>query len=151
MRRLVDTNILVDETLEDSDRHKLASRLFDESENIIIPRIVLFEYIWVMLKRVKPPLGFLAEKVSEYCSDARLRFYCETEEDVRLALSIMAKENASSSAFNDFLILAVAKNNDAEILTFDNELKEIAKKYIGKEWTRVFTEENEVYKNRSLF
>jgi len=132
MRQLVDTNILVDETLEDSERHELAIKLFDESEILILPRVVLLEYIWVMLKRVKVPLDFLMEKVSEYYSDARVQFYCETEEDIKSALLIMKKEKAPTSAFNDYLILAIAKNNKTEILTFDSELKEIAKKHIAK-------------------
>jgi hypothetical protein len=128
----VDTNILVNETLEDSERHELATKLFDESEIIILPRVVLLEYIWVMLKRVKVSLDFLVEKVSEYCSDARVQFYCETEEDIKFALSIMKKEKALTSAFDDYLILAIAKNNKTEILTFDSELREIARKYIAK-------------------
>jgi len=132
MKQLVDTNILVDETLEDSERHELATKLFDEPEIIILPRVVLLEYIWVMLKKVKVPLDFLVEKVSEYYSDARVQFYCETEEDIKSALLIMKKEKAPTSAFNDYLILAIAKNNKTGILTFDSELKEIAKKYIAK-------------------
>ncbi|MGB9717391.1 MAG: PIN domain-containing protein [Thermoproteota archaeon] len=132
MKQLFDTNILVDETLEDSERHTLATKLFDESETIILPRVVLLEYVWVMLKRVKAPPDFLVEKVSEYRSDARVNFYCETEDDVKLALLIMKREKMPASAFNDCLLLAIAKNNKAEILTFDDELKGIARKYVTK-------------------
>ena len=41
MRRLVDKNILIDETLEDSERHEMACRLVDSSEALLVPRVVL--------------------------------------------------------------------------------------------------------------
>ncbi|WP_263971705.1 PIN domain-containing protein [Infirmifilum lucidum] len=40
-------------------------------------------------------------KISEYYSDPRIQFYCETE-DVKPALLIMKKEEAPPSTFNDY-------------------------------------------------
>ncbi len=124
MTRLVDTNVLVDETIEDSERHLKACKLVDSSQRALLPRVVLLEYVWVMLKRVRAPSDFVAKKLEEYY----LKFtpYCERLADMELALSMMSEDGAPPNQFNDYLILACARNNRAELVTFDAELAEMA-------------------------
>ena len=90
MKRLIDTNVLIDETLEDSDRHEEACKLVDSSQRALLLRTVLLEYIWVMLKKVDAPPEFVMRKVEEYY----LKFtpYCEKLTDIRLALSLLPKK-----------------------------------------------------------
>lgn len=64
-RLLLDTNVLVYDTIGDSEAHSVAVELVDSASEIIIPSIVVHEYIWVMLRPGVNPL-FVADKVGEY-------------------------------------------------------------------------------------
>jgi predicted nucleic acid-binding protein len=50
MKLLLDTNVLVYDTIEDSKYHGEASKIIDSAEEIFIPPIVVHEYIWVLLR-----------------------------------------------------------------------------------------------------
>ena len=48
MKALIDTNVLVYDTFEDSIYHAEAKKLLDSLDRWIIPSIVIHEYVWVM-------------------------------------------------------------------------------------------------------
>ncbi len=82
---LPDTNVLVYETVEDSEHHAEASRIMEEAEGIYIPLIVLHEYVWVMLKLSVDP-NFISLKLREYYEDPRVKYVQESPEIIQEAL-----------------------------------------------------------------
>ncbi len=121
---LPDTNVLVYETVEDSPHHEEASEIMDSARAIIIPSIVLHEYLWVMLRRLKVPLDFMLEKVEEYLRDRRVRYVIEPPEMVLDALEWL--KTSSTRNLNDFLILSTALRYDAVLATYDEDLRRAA-------------------------
>ena len=62
MRVVIDTNVLVYDTFEDSLYHLEAKNILDSLEKWIIPTIVIHEYVWV-LKSLKIPVNEVVYKV----------------------------------------------------------------------------------------
>ncbi len=123
---LPDTNVLVYETVEDSSHHGEASEIMDSAKVIIIPSIVLHEYLWVMIRRLQVPLDFMADKIDEYLSDRRVRYVIEPPGAVFDALEWLKASNTRN--LNDFLILSTAAHYDAVLATFDGELRKFAER-----------------------
>jgi len=69
MKLLVDTNVLVYDTLEDSEHHGEASRLIDGAAEMYLPSIVVHGYVWVLLRRLGVDPGFALFKVEECLGD----------------------------------------------------------------------------------
>ncbi len=123
---LPDTNVLVYETVEDSPHHEEASEIMDSAKVIIIPSMVLHEYMWVMIRRLKVPLDFMLEKVDEYLSDRRIRYVVEPPNAVLDALEWLRTSSARN--LNDFLILSTAVRLDAILATYDEGLRRLAER-----------------------
>ncbi len=73
MRLLLDTNILVYDTIEDSEHHYDVVKIIDTADEIFIPTIVIHEYIWVMLK-LPVDIKIILIKIHEYLEDIRTRY-----------------------------------------------------------------------------
>jgi len=128
MRVLLDTNVLVYDTVEDSDYHGEAARIVDEAREIYVPSIVVHEYIWVMLKTVQAPSTFVSRKIREYVEDPRVVYILEPPEILAYALKILEEDKASAKEINDYIILATALHYNLVLATFDKELKSRAAK-----------------------
>ena len=129
MKLLVDANILIDETLEDSERHEKSCRILDEADSIIIPDIVLYEYLWIMLRRVGASPDFLGAKILEYRTDPRITFQSTSIEEVLTALKWFKEEEEKPEEINDYIILAVCYRNNYTLTTFDKVLIGRAEKH----------------------
>ena len=127
MKLLPDTNALVYETVEDSEHHATASKIIEEANAVYIPTIVLYEYIWVMLKLSVDP-EFISLKLNEYYENPKIRFIQEGLEPVTEALRNLKERGLAASDINDLIILHVAKRNDLTLLTFDKRLKALSKR-----------------------
>ena len=123
MRLLPDTNVLVYDTVEDSEHHNRAAKLIDEASEILIPSIVVHEYIWVMLKVVQATPNFVALKVREYLEDPRAAYVCEPIEVLTGALEMLEKAGENAKEINDYVILATALHYNLTLTTFDDRLK----------------------------
>ncbi|MDK2372423.1 MAG: PIN domain-containing protein [Candidatus Korarchaeota archaeon] len=121
---LPDTNVLVYETIEDSTHHEEATEIMESANAIIIPAIVLHEYLWVMIRRLQVPLDFMVDKIDEYLSDRRVSYVIEPPSAVIDALEQL--RGSSARNLNDFLILSTALRYDAVLATFDRELRKFA-------------------------
>jgi len=117
MSAVIDTNILVFDTFEDSDSHVEAAEALDALDEWVIPGIVFHEYVWFMKDQ-----GMAVEdtrmKVNEYLSDAKARFRPIDADDVSFAVD-KAKRLME---YNDLLILSSAKRLGLPLLTFDKRL-----------------------------
>ena len=127
-RLLPDTNVLVYETIEDSPHHEAAVNLIDSAGELIIPSIVIHEYVWVMVKKLGVDPLFVAEKLREYLEDPRVVYVAEPLEVLRVALRLLAERNSSPRNLNDYIILETARYYKAGLATFDEKLKSLARR-----------------------
>jgi predicted nucleic acid-binding protein len=126
MKLLVDTNILVYDTIEDSEYHGIASKIIDEADEIYIPSIVIHEYLWVMIKKLNIPIDFVSEKIKEYIEELNTIYFCENMYIIINAMKLLKKYSGKPSEINDYLILSSAKYLDITLATFDKKLRRIA-------------------------
>lgn len=123
MRLLPDTNVLVYDTIEDGEYHEEATRIIDEARELIIPSIVIHEYIWAMFKIAQVSPGFLMIKLREYLGDPRTAYVLEPEEVLISALEMLKADEESPREVNDYIILAMALHNNLKLATFDEKLR----------------------------
>ena len=123
---VIDTNVLVYDTIEDSEHHETASAIIDNLDICIIPSVVLEEFIFTLAK-----LGLDNKIIYEKVLDLLETFeYLPIEkEDIINALNMIEKEKVSFKKFNDKLILCIAERRKAKLLTFDKELQKEQKRY----------------------
>jgi len=117
MSAVVDTNVLIFDTFEDSDSHREAAEALDALEEWVIPGIVFHEYVWFM-KDQDVKVEETKMKVNEYLTDAKTRFRPVDADDVAFAV-----QNARRlGEYNDHLILSSARRLGSTLLTFDRGL-----------------------------
>ncbi|RLG82765.1 MAG: VapC toxin family PIN domain ribonuclease [Thermoprotei archaeon] len=126
MKLLLDTNVLVYNTIEDSGYHDLAVKIIDDAKGIYIPSIIVHEYMWVMLKLANAPPSFIVLKLREYLEDPRTTYILESINILTDALKMLEEDHASLREINDYIILATAINYNIAIVAFDEKLKKIA-------------------------
>ncbi|MGC9146444.1 MAG: PIN domain-containing protein [Infirmifilum sp.] len=127
-RIVVDTDVLLHDTFEDSEKHAEASGILDEADRIYLASIVVHEYLWLLLTKFKIDLEIVREKLEEYFSDSRFIYVSENSEVFLKALEWMKEDNADPTMINDYIILVLAQRMGAVLTTYDEELKVIAKK-----------------------
>ena len=97
---VIDTNILVYDTFEDSLHHKEAAKLLDELDRWLIPLIVLYEFIW-FFKGLSVSVIDARDKLPEYITCRKCAVIREGIDDVKWAISTIVEEKLSLSRFND--------------------------------------------------
>jgi predicted nucleic acid-binding protein len=124
MSAVVDTNVLVFDTFEDSDSHLEAVEALDALEEWVIPGIVFHEYVWFM-KDQGVGVAETRTKVNEYLMDAKTRFRPIDADDAAFAV-----DNARKlGEYNDLLIVSSAKRLGTPLLTFDKGLVRRAREF----------------------
>ena len=122
-RVLLDTNVLVYDTVEDSPFHERAAEIVDSSEPYV-SKLVVHEFVWVMLKLGLDP-ELVGAKVKEYLELCNL---AEESKKVYLkALRELKARGLSHKRVNDLIILFTAKENDLALATFDERLAKLAR------------------------
>ncbi|RFA96139.1 PIN domain-containing protein [Pyrobaculum aerophilum] len=122
MKVLVDTNVLIYETFEDSERHAEATDIVYTNE-IYIPTIVLHEYIWLLLRHFSISYAQVAAKLEQLLSEKNIHVICENLSDLAAGIRIAAEDGAKPSNINDYIILASALNRGLALATYDRELR----------------------------
>ena len=120
MKAVIDTNVLIYDTFEDSVYHIKAKNILDSLDEWIIPTIVIHEYVWVMKSLVN--VEDVVYKVEEYVNHYKTSLVPEKGEDILEALKRIRKENISLSRYNDEVILSIAMRVGV-LATFDNKLR----------------------------
>ncbi len=127
MRAVIDTNVLIYDTYEDSIHHRDASQLLDQLEEWVIPLIVIYEYIW-FLKGMGVSPSTALDKLEDYISSEKSRTYKEEERLIRKALGSLAEEGISLNRFNDEVIVRIAGEEGILLATFDKRMGSRARK-----------------------
>ena len=125
MRLLPDTNILIYETVEDSEHHEEVCRILDQAKEIFIPSIIIHEYLWVAPK-IGIDIKTVFVKITEYLRDSRVYYFAESLDDYRSAIRMLLEDNKSYRELNDYIILAIAIKEKLILATYDYELKKAA-------------------------
>jgi hypothetical protein len=125
MRAVVDTNVLIYDTFEDSVYHSEAKNLLDTLEQWILPVIVIHEYVWA-LKSLKISPSDVLYKVEEYLQHHKTKLIGESAKSIISALNIVVDENLTLSRYNDKVILSLALERGYNLATFDEKLRKQA-------------------------
>jgi len=127
MSAVVDTNILVYDTFEDTRFYEYARRLLDDLEEWVIPLIVVYEYVWV-LRELGVDLVDVEDKLKDYVLNPKARVVPEDLDCILEAFYRIREENLGLSRLNDKVILLLAKKLDYSLATFDKKLRNQARK-----------------------
>ena len=122
MSAVLDTNVLVYDTFEDSLYHGKARVLLDGLKTWILPTIVLHEYVWLM-KALDVAAEVVLDKVREYAGHEKAVLIPAERRDIARALKAVVDEALSLARYNDKLILSAAVRRKAPLATFDGKLR----------------------------
>ena len=129
MEAVIDTNVLVYDTIEDSTYHEDAKKKLSTLKKWVIPTIVLEEFTIVLLQ-LKVEKSFIRKKLLEILHDEKVEIVPLTRQYFIDSINIVSKENISFKRLNDKLIVSVAKARKLPIFTYDKEIK--------KEWKETY-------------
>ncbi|MBO3839447.1 MAG: PIN domain-containing protein [Thermoproteota archaeon] len=130
MKLLIDTNILIFDSIEDAEKHEEAAKIIDDAETLYIPSIVVHEFIWIMLRKIKADSDFVRRKVIEYLEeDPRSKYILESPWIIENALRALKKDGKNPELINDYIIMMIASDLGLALATYDRELREIAQVY----------------------
>ena len=120
---VADTNVLVYATFKDSEFFDQSIKII-EREDVVIPQIVVYEYIKV-LAEIHPDLDFIRTKIEELKD---FKIIPEDIETIENAINLLNETSLSLKNINDFIILSLTLKIGGELATFDNKLRKIAEK-----------------------
>ncbi|MCH4816687.1 MAG: PIN domain-containing protein [Saccharolobus sp.] len=120
---VVDTNVLVYATFEDSKYHKESVNII-QREDVIIPQIVVYEYLKVLSELV-PDLNFVKTKTEEL---TEFNIVCEDMNIILQAINLIKNTKLSLKNINDFIILSFSLYTKSSLATFDVKLRKLAEK-----------------------
>ena len=128
MHAVIDTNVLIYDTVEDSEKHDDVEELLESLGAWLIPTLVLYEYVW-FFKRQGLEVNDVKELVEGYISDPLCRILVDNGTPLKKALEIITSQELSLARFNDMLILSHAIHEKAPLATFDRKLRENAEEF----------------------
>ncbi len=120
MECVIDTNVLVERILFDSDMHLEAEKGLEQIDVGILPSVVVQELASVMSR-----LGFDKNAINKRLDEviSSYTIMAVGKDSILWAQKALMKEKgASFSRFNDKLILAIAKAGNLPLFTFDRDL-----------------------------
>jgi predicted nucleic acid-binding protein len=126
MKLLLDTNVLIYDTVEDSEYHSIASEIIDRAVQIFIPSTVIHEYLWIMLKLLQVPLNIIEIKLRDYLDDPRTVYISEDIDVLINALNMLIEDKQDVKEINNYIILSTARKYNLMLATFDKRLRKIA-------------------------
>jgi len=121
MPAVLDTNVLIYDTMEDTSLSAEARRRLDGLDKWYIPAIVMHEFVWFMGGQAVN-LSFTRHKVIEYTTHEK----AEVVPDDADGILFSVERTKSYHDYNDHIILAAATRVRAPLLTFDRKLREVA-------------------------
>ncbi len=126
MHGVIDTNVLIYDTFEDSEFHGEAEDVLESLDTWYIPAIVLQEFVW-FFKNNGFSAGETWEVLNGYLDDPRFRGLKDGPETVKMAFELLKSEKISLSRFNDAMILVHAIDKGV-LVTFDSKFRELARR-----------------------
>lgn len=131
MSAVIDTNIYVEAIVVDSDFHEKAENVLEKVEEWIIPKIVLYELVWVF-KRLSIDAGTVFNIIESIVHSDKAVLVDEEYYVISRALRFTADSKISLAHFNDLVILYFAKSHGYPVYTFDKGMASLGKKIGAK-------------------
>lgn len=119
---IVDTNVLIYDTFEDTTHHKEARSLLDSLPEWNVPSVVIIEFI-AFLNKLHIKREDILNKLDELINDPKFNLIEVEKEDLLTALKIVKDERLSPLRINDKIILSISSRRKENLLTFDKQLK----------------------------
>ncbi len=120
MECVIDTNVLVDYIILESELHEKARLNLEKVDKGLVPSVVVEELAHV-LNNFKLSKNTINEKIGEVLDSYEVVGISEKE--INNARQIILNEQQTTfKKFNDKLILSIAKEKDLPLLTFDGGL-----------------------------
>lgn len=124
MKAIIDTNVLVFDTFEDSEFHSEASSGLDSLDGWGLPSMVFHELVW-FFKDQRIAIPKANAKVKELLTNEKTTFVPCSADDIMFASSKMKNHRQ----YNDLVILSAAGRTGLPLYSFDEDLKASAKRY----------------------
>ena len=121
---VVDTNVLIFDTFEDSEFHEAAVLGLESAEKWCIPGMAFHEFLWFFKGR-DLKLSDAKAKVHEYLTNEKSVFVPCTPDDVEFALGRMK----TYRDYNDLIILSTARRANLPVFSYDEDLRKKAERY----------------------
>ncbi|MHB1493702.1 MAG: PIN domain-containing protein [Thermoplasmataceae archaeon] len=121
MEALVDTNVLVYDTIENSPFHTKASRLIDELSDPIISSITLVEMGFV-LSRYGLETDKVRKKLNELLDEEWFSISWPSNKFISDVTTFIVEKKLSFREFNDWIIAYEAGMRKIPLATFDKDL-----------------------------
>ena len=126
MYAIIDTNIIIYDSIEDSIHHQESQELLNNLSGWFIPTLVVYEYIW-FFRELKFNANLVNDLLLGRISNPKCKIVPDDNTYTQDAINLCISKDFSLSRFNDMLILSVAKKKNNPLLTFDNKLRKDAK------------------------
>ncbi len=127
MTLLIDTNVLVYDTIENSTHHNSASELIDEAEDPIINSLSIVEFGFVL-----PRYGIDNEnvqiKIEEFLHSDYFTVSWISGKMIEKVSAFMIENKLSFRDFNDWIIAYDSYSRNIPLVTFDKVLQRKCKK-----------------------
>lgn len=127
MEAVIDTNVLIYEFIEDSEYHGTASKVLNKIDNIIIPEIVINEFIYVSSK-IGVPFDTIKNKIIEIYNSSQLDVI-EIKNDYIIDIINSSNNIYEFKNFNDVIISFTSKIRNIQLFTFDINLQKYCNKH----------------------
>ena len=125
-RIVVDTNVLVRATFEDYEDHQKSLDILTIYD-IILPEVVIYEFLGILMEYVND-----IDTIYRVINNLEL-FEIESIKikDIKEALKMIKENNKklNKSNLNNFILLSIVERLNCSFITYDEDLKKIAKKY----------------------
>jgi hypothetical protein len=126
---VIDTNVLVYDTMEDSSFHEDVRDKLYRLEKWVVPSVVLEEFALVLMQ-LKVKESFIRDKILEILLNEKTEIATLSKQHFIDSIDIISREKVSVNRLNDKLIVSVAKAKKSPIFTYDKEIKKQWKKTI---------------------
>jgi len=126
---VIDTNVLVYDTMEDSSFHEDVRDKLYRLEKWVVPSVVLEEFALVLMQ-LKVKESFIRDKILEILLNEKTEIATLSKQHFIDSIDIISREKVSVNRLNDKLIVSVAKAKKSPIFTYDKEIKRQWKKTI---------------------
>ncbi len=112
MYAVIDTNILIYDTFENSEKHEPAEKLLNSLSKWLIPVMPLCEYIW-FFKRQKLDTYEVKGLVEGYILDPHCKIHVDNGTRLKNAFETVASQKLPLTQIKDMVILSHAKLSKA--------------------------------------
>ena len=126
MEYLVDTNILVYETILDSVYHEDVASNLERMGRVYVSTVTLIE-LAIVLWKLRLNNKLIIDRLRELMTEDRYVLIDISIKDIGNAIETLEKEDVSISSLNDKIILSAAKRLNLGIYTYDKKLRKQCK------------------------